>query len=165
MLAVTQPCGMFCVPPLTPIHLRPGKWAAQPLILILNSQTSLLEKSPPCLKSKTKLKTQTLSWMLVFPKPAPSQTFPSLTCFLHWVTVCHFIPASRLHWIWWWAHVYAVTGKCLHPELDEIRTTAQQNCVSWTSVVQKATNDSPSLKDPGIWASGTIHFIFLVSAK
>lgn len=56
MLAVTQPCGVFCVPPLTPIHLRPGKWAAQPLILILNSQTSLLEKSPPALRAKLNLK-------------------------------------------------------------------------------------------------------------
>ena len=67
--------------------------------------------------------------MLVFPKTAPSQTFPSLTSFLYLVRVCHFVPVSRLCWIWWGARMYAVTDKCLHPEQDEIRTAGQQNCV------------------------------------
>lgn len=120
----------------------------------------------PCLKSKTKLKTQTLFWMLVFPKPAPKLFQPSLASFIESQFVTSYqqggcIESGGGHM----CMQSQARCACDCTSLDEIRTTAQQNCVSWTSVVQRATNDSPSLKDPGIWASGTIHFIFLVSVK
>lgn len=80
MLAVTQPCGTLCVPPLTPIHPWLGKWSAQPLIPNLNSRTPLLEKSLLVLGAKLTLKPK---WMLVFSKTAPSQHFLSLTCSIY----------------------------------------------------------------------------------
>lgn len=54
MLAVTQPCGTLCVPPLTPIPLAEMVSTAQ--IPDFPSQTSLLEKSLLVLQAKLTLK-------------------------------------------------------------------------------------------------------------
>lgn len=117
MLAVTQPCGTLCVPPLTPIH--PAEMVGTALVPNFNSDITFREVSPS-LKSKINAKTQTHSWMLVFPETAPSQPFLSLTCFIY----SHFVPS-------WqgtgcvesggWPCVWG-TVRCLYPALDEIRT-------------------------------------------
>lgn len=115
-----------------------------------------------CLKSKTKVKTQTLSWMLVFPKPAPKLFHPSLASFIESQFVTSYQRAGCIESGGGHMCMQSQASACT---LNWMRSELQQNCVSWTSVVQRVTNDSPSLKDPRIWASGTIHFIFLVSVK
>lgn len=84
MLALIQRCGTFWVLPQTPIHLWQGKWAAQPLITNLNSQTSLLEKCSPILKAKLNLKPKHFHECLYSLKcHLPNLSHPSFPLFSH----------------------------------------------------------------------------------
>lgn len=82
LLAVTQPCGTLCVPPLTPIHL--AEMVCTALSPNFNSQTSLLEKSLLVSWAKLTLKPKHIpECMCSLKQHLPNLFYPSLSLFTH----------------------------------------------------------------------------------
>lgn len=154
MLAVTQPCGVLCVPPLTPIHL--AEMVCTALVPNFNSHTSLLAKSLLVLRAKLPLKPKHIPECLYSLKQHLLNLFyPSLALFTHTLSLHD---REHLCWIWWLAMCVCSEARS-GAYILICKRSGLQNCVSGTFCTSK------DVQGLGICTSGGNIFIFLVSVK